>query len=438
MNCNWLFSPHKPFIFVYTAHSFIDVTVSSSLFRFERVLFMSIHVETGADRRLIVLLLGALTAIGPLTIDTYLPAFTAIAVDLHTDVATVGLSMSSYFVGIAVGQLIYGPVLDVMGRKPPLIFGLLLFGAAALGCALSGSVQWLIGLRLVLALGACVGMVAARAVVRDLFPQNETARIFSLLMLVMGLAPIVAPTLGGIIVATLGWRYIFALLAVVAVLLLAGVWRILPTLAGHGRREALHPYRAVRDYGAVLATPGFAAGMLTGSFHVAGLFAYLTASPLVFMDLLGMSGPRYGWAMGCNALALVVGSQVNARLLKSFSLKGVLWGSNLLQLAASALFVLAVSFGSASFWMVLTFAAVYMFCLGFLLPDITALIMAPFGREKAGSASALLGAFQMMAGALAAALVSWGYDGTVAVMAVGMPLCALGSVVLLWRERCLA
>jgi len=396
---------------------------------------MSTHVKTRAERLLIILLLGALTAIGPLTIDTYLPAFTAIAADLHTDVATVGLSMSSYFIGIAVGQLIYGPLLDVFGRKPPLIFGLLLFGVAALGCALSGSVQWLIGLRLVLALGACVGMVAARAVVRDLFPQNETARIYSLIMLVMGLAPIVAPTLGGIIVATLGWRYIFTMLALVTVLLLAGVWWILPTIAGHGRREALHPYRALRDYGAVMTTPGFASGMLIGSFQIAGLFAYLTASPLVFMDLFGMSGPRYGWTMGCNALALVVGSQVNAQLLKRFSLNSMIWSSNVLQFAASVLFVLAVTLAPVSIWVVLAFAAVYMFCLGFLLPDIAAVIMAPFGKEKAGSASALSGALQMMAGAIASASVSWGYDGTVTVMVVGMPLCALGSLMLLRRER---
>jgi len=393
------------------------------------------RISTGADRRLLILLLGALTAIGPLTIDTYLPAFTAIAADLQTDVATVGLSMSSYFIGIAVGQLVYGPVLDVMGRKQPLIFGLLLFGVAALGCALSWNVHWLIGLRLVLALGACVGMVAARAVVRDLFPLNETARIFSLLMLVMGVAPIVAPTLGGIIVATVGWRYIFVMLAVVDVLLLTGVWWILPAIAGHGRREVLYPHRALHEYRAVMATPGFVVGMLVGSFHVAGLFTYLTASPLVFMDLLGMSGFRYGLAMGCSALALVIGSQVNARLLKRFSLNNVLWCSNVLQLLASALFVVGLALVPVSFWLVLAFVVLYMFCLGFLLPDVTALIMAPFGREKAGSASALLGSFQMVAGALAAAMVSWAYDGTVAVMAVGLPVCAAGSVILLWRER---
>lgn len=393
------------------------------------------RLSTGVDRRLLVLLLGALTAIGPLTIDTYLPAFTAIAADLQTDVATVGLSMSSYFIGIAFGQLVYGPVLDVMGRKQPLMFGLLLFGVAALGCALSWNVHWLIGLRLVLALGACVGMVAARAVVRDLFPLTETARIFSLLMLVMGLAPIVAPTLGGIIVASVGWRYIFVMLAAVDVLLLAGVWWILPVIAGHGRREALRPHRALREYRAVMATPGFVTGMLIGSFNVAGLFAYLTASPLVFMDMFGMSGPRFGWTMGCNALALVVGSQVNARLLKRFPLGNVLWGGNLLQVVVSAIFVLGLLVSPASFWMVLVFAALYMFCLGFLLPDVTALIMAPFGREQAGTASALLGSFQMVGGAVAAALVSWAYDGTIVVMVVGMPVCAVGSVILLWGER---
>ncbi|MGE4543199.1 MAG: multidrug effflux MFS transporter [Pedobacter sp.] len=396
---------------------------------------MSTQTETRHNLRLIILLLGALTAIGPLTIDTYLPAFTAIAADLHTDVATVGWSMSSYFIGIAFGQLVYGPLLDVFGRKSPLVFGLVLYGAASLGCALSSNVQWLIGLRLVLALGACVGMVAARAVVRDLFPLNETARVFSTLMLVMGLAPIVAPTLGGVIVASLGWRYIFILLGAVAVLMLVGVWWILPSLAGHGRREALHPRRALRDYLAVLAVPGFTLRMLTGSFHIAGLFAYLTASPLIFMDIFGMSGPRYGWTMGCNALALIVGSQVNARCLKHFSLSGVLWGSNLCQLAASALFVLGVTFAPVNLWMVLAFSAVYLFCLGFLLPDITALIMHPFAREQAGSASALLGSVQMLAGAVAAAMVSGGYDGTVAVMTISMPVCALASVGLLWRER---
>lgn len=394
-----------------------------------------ISPNPGKDHRLIIVLLGALTAIGPLTIDTYLPAFTAIAADLNTDVATVGLSMSSYFIGIAAGQLIYGPLLDVMGRKKPLIFGLLLYAAASAGCALSANVATLIGLRLVLALGACAGMVAARAVVRDLFPLNETARVFSLLMLVMGLAPIIAPTLGGIIVASLGWRYIFYLLAAVAALMLAGVWWILPSIAGHGRHEALRPRRALKEYGAVLAVPGFTPRMLTGSFHIAGLFAYLTASPLVFMELFGMSGPRYGWTMGCNALALVVGSQVNARLLRHFSLPGMLWSSNLLQLSASALFVLGATLVPVSLWMVLTFSALYLFCLGFLLPDITALIMEPFDRERAGSASALLGSVQMLAGAVAAALVSWGYDGTIAVMAIGMPVCALASVGLLWGER---
>jgi DHA1 family bicyclomycin/chloramphenicol resistance-like MFS transporter len=392
-------------------------------------------IEHRTDLRLIVVLLGALTAIGPLSIDTYLPAFTAIAADLHTDVATVGLSMSSYFIGIAAGQLIYGPLLDVFGRKGPLVFGLLLYGAASLGCALSWNVEWLIGLRLILALGACAGMVAARAVVRDLFPLQETARVFSSLMLVMGLAPIVAPTLGGIIVSSLGWRYIFILLGAVAVLMLGGVWWFLPAISGHGRREALHPHRALRDYLAVLAVPGFTWRMLVGSFHVAGLFAYLTASPLVFMDMFGMSGPRYGWTMGCNAMALVIGSQVNARLLKRFSLSGVLWSGNLLQLAVSALFVVGLLLGPVALWTVLAFAALYLFCLGFLLPDVTALIMEPFERDQAGSASALLGALQMMAGALAAALVSWGYDGTIAVMAAGMAVCALASAALLWWGR---
>jgi DHA1 family bicyclomycin/chloramphenicol resistance-like MFS transporter len=188
-------------------------------------------------------------------------------------------------------------------------------------------------------------------------------------------------------------------------------------------------------YLAVLAVPGVTPRMLTGCFHIAGLFAYLTASPLVFMELFGMSGPRYGWTMGANALALIVGSQVNARFLKHFSLRKVLWGANLLQVAVSILFVLTAALAPVSLWMVLAFAASYMFCLGFLLPDITALIMEPFAREQAGSASALLGSLQMAASAVAAGLVSWGYNGTIAVMAIGMPLCALAGMGMLWGER---
>ena len=156
-----------------------------------------------------IVLLGLLSAIGPFSIDMYLPGFPAIAADLHTTVAHVTLSLSSFFIGISFGQFLYGPLLDRFGRKKPLYFGLTAYLLASAGCALATSANALILLRLLQALGACVGIVASRAMVRDLFPVKDNAKIFSLLMLVVGVSPIIAPTLGGYIAATIGWQYIF-------------------------------------------------------------------------------------------------------------------------------------------------------------------------------------------------------------------------------------
>src|SRR4051812_14337774 len=176
----------------------------------------------------LILILGSLTALGPFSIDMYLPAFKSIAKYLHTSTDQVALSLSSFFIGISAGQLLYGPLLDRFGRKRPLYFGLALYVIASLGCALAKSADALIVLRLFEALGGCVGMVASRAMVRDIFPVEENAKIFSLLMLVVGVSPIIAPTLGGYITATIGWKYVFVVLTAMGVLILAGVYFFLP------------------------------------------------------------------------------------------------------------------------------------------------------------------------------------------------------------------
>src|SRR6187397_507380 len=176
----------------------------------------------------LILILGFLTAIGPLSIDMYLPAFPAIAKSLNTSVARVTLSLSSFFIGISVGQLLYGPLLERFGRKKPLYIGLCIYLLASIGCALAASVNALIVLRLFQALGGCVGMVAARAMVRDLFEVKENAKIFSTLMLVVAVSPIIAPTLGGYITSLLGWRYVFVMLILVNLFILAGIYFLLP------------------------------------------------------------------------------------------------------------------------------------------------------------------------------------------------------------------
>src|SRR4051812_37260316 len=176
----------------------------------------------------LILILGLLTAIGPLSIDMYLPAFPDIAKSLHTSVAQVMLSLSSFFIGISVGQLVYGPLLERLGRKKPMYAGLCIYLLASVGCAMATSVDALILFRLLQALGGCAGMVAARAIVRDLFEAKETARVFSTLMLVVAISPIIAPTAGGYVTSVFGWRYVFAVLIAISLVILAGIYFLLP------------------------------------------------------------------------------------------------------------------------------------------------------------------------------------------------------------------
>jgi len=183
---------------------------------------------TGKKKFLLILALGMITAIGPFSIDMYLPAFTSIAADLHTTVARVSLSLSSFFIGISVGQFIYGPLLDRFGRKKPLYIGVSIYLVSSGLCAMAGSADTLIALRFLQALGGCAGMVASRAMVRDLFDVEDNAKVFSMLMLVVGVSPIIAPTLGGYITAAFGWHAVFVMLTMMAAIILAAVHFILP------------------------------------------------------------------------------------------------------------------------------------------------------------------------------------------------------------------
>ena len=206
---------------------------------------------------LIMFVLGALAAIGPFTPDMYLPGFPSIARTLHTDIPHVGFSLTSYFLGFFAGQLAFGPVLDRYGRKKPIVLSLILYILAALGCALAASIHQLIGLRMLLAVGGCVGMVGSRAVVRDLFSGSEIARSLSLLMMIYGVAPIIAPTMGGIVVTLLGWRFIFVSLALIALFVLVAVQCVLGETRGKDFSVSLRPASIVQEYVTVLKSREF-------------------------------------------------------------------------------------------------------------------------------------------------------------------------------------
>ena len=370
------------------------------------------------NKNRIIVILGILMAIGPFSVDTYLPGFPEIAKGLGTDISLVGLSLTSYFVGIAIGQLGYGPLADRFGRRKPLLWGLTIYLLASIGCIFAPTIYWLIGLRFLMALGACSGMVTSRAVVRDLFPVHEIAKVFSMLTLVMGIAPIIAPTIGGIIVTFFGWRYIFVLLTLIAAVILFTVYKYLPESRGKDHSVSLHPVKILEGYLLLFKNKTFLVFAIASGCASASLFSYISASPFVYMDLFGIRESVFGWIYGLNAFALISASQFNRFWLDKKSSRQITVRTLSLQLLSAVFIIISLTAGLFYiFIMVLVF--IYLFWLGFLNPNTNALALEPFSKN-AGSASALLGSFQMVFGATASALVSIFFNGTAMPMAVLM------------------
>ncbi len=378
------------------------------------------------QHNILILVLGSLTAIGPFSIDMYLPGFPAIARDLHTDISHVALSLTSYFIGISLGQLVYGPLLDRYGRKKPVIVGLLIYVVAAIGCGLAPTLDWLVAMRFVLAAGSCVGIVAARAIVRDLFPSSEVARIFSTLMLVLGVSPIIAPTVGAYVAAAYSWRWIFAILAAIAVCILAAVIRFLPESRPGDNSISLHPMQIVLEYAGVAKERTFIAYGFASAAASGGLFAYISDAPFVFMTLFGFNERQFGWLFGLSACGVIGASQLNRFVLKTRSSREVSIIAVVGQSIVTALLVAAVVAGVPPLGIIILIVG-YLVGLGFLSPNTTAIAIEPFTRNT-GTASALMGSMQMAAGALCSALVSYFHNGTAMPMAVLLLLSSLVSL----------
>jgi len=374
----------------------------------------------------IIALLGALIGITPFSIDMYLPGFPAIANDLQAEISQVTLSLTSFFIGVAVGQLFFGPLSDRYGRKTPLLFGLSLYVVASIGCVFARSVNALIVLRVFQAIGGCAGMVISRAMVRDMFSGSEIAKVFSLLMLVMGVAPVLAPTVGGFVTTTLGWRFIFVVLTLIGFSLLVIAFRVLPETRQADPSKSLHPLQVLRDYFSVLREPRFATYALTGSLASAGLFAYIAGSPFVFMKLFGISEQHYGWIFGMNALGLITASQVNRVLLRKRTSAEIILRASTLQCTLGLLLAVSTRMHLITFGGTFLFILGFMMMQGFVFPNASALAIEPFTRN-AGSASALLGGLQMAFGAVASALVSYFHNNTALPMAGVMAVCGLVS-----------
>lgn len=378
----------------------------------------------------LLLILGALTAFGPLAIDFYLPSFPALAQAFATDVEQIQLSLAAYFIGMAIGQLVYGPLADRFGRRLPLLFGVLLFTLASLACALAGSLEQLVAARFVQALGGCAGMVVSRAVVRDLCDPLAAAKTYSQLMLVMGLAPILAPVAGGLLLNLFGWQSIFLSLALFGALSgLAVALRLPETLAADLPRLPLAG--SAQRYVRLFRDREFLLFSLSGGVALAGMFAYVAGSPFIFIQLYGVPAEHYGWLFGSNAAGFILVAQLNARLLgrrgPGFWLRRMVW----LHAGSGMVLLLVALAHPAALWPLLLPLFVYVASLGAILPNASACAMAGQGQQ-AGSASALMGSLQFSLAALASTLVGALHDGSATPMAQVITLCGLGAAVLGW------
>lgn len=385
-------------------------------------------------RALLILILGLLAAIGPFSIDMYLPGFPAIASNLNTTVDYVAYSLSSFFIGICVGQLLCGPLLDRFGRKTPLCIGLVLYIVASIGCSLSKTVEVLIAFRFLQALGGCVGMVAPNAIVRDVFPIEENAKVFSLLILILGVSPILAPTIGSYIISSFGWPVVFLVLAVVATLILLAVIFWLAESKKPDPTFSLLPRPIITGFVNVLKEPQFYTYAFAGATASAGLFAYLAGSPFVFMELYGVSEKQYGLIFSIIAAGLITSSQLNNLILKKYTSAQIIRVVLFTQSVIGLILATGIALGLSGFYSSIFLMFLFLSCQGFTFPNSAALAMAPFSKG-AGSASALMGALQMGCGAVASALVGLFFNRTAVPMVAIMAGCSLLGLTILLLGR---
>lgn len=376
-----------------------------------------------ADRRRWILILGALTALGPLAIDAYLPSLPAIQRALATTSGAVELTLSAYFLGLAGGQLLWGPIADRLGRKTPLTIGLALYTLGSLAAAASPRIELLIAARALQAIGGSAGVVVVRAIVRDRWAGREGARMMSWIVLVMGAAPILAPTLGGLLLAVSSWRVIFVVLACAGLVALFAVWRFLPETQAVARPEPMRDAvsRVVRDR-------RFVAYGLAASFSNAGMFAYIAGSPFVYIEMLHLSPSAYAVIFGANAAGYVAASQLNRRLLALRDHTTIALVASLVTAAIGAALVALSWTGNVGLLSLGALVLAYVASLGFAGANATAAALEE-QAARAGLASAFLGSTQFTIASLASAAVGVLADGTARPMTSLMLACASLAVI---------
>jgi DHA1 family bicyclomycin/chloramphenicol resistance-like MFS transporter len=371
-----------------------------------------------------LLLIGAMSALGPFSIDMYLPGFPGIEREFGE--GGVERTMATYLLGIALGQLVYGPVSDRFGRKPPLYLGLTLYIVGAVGCALASNMSMLMLTRVVQAIGACAPLVIGRAVVRDRCEPHEAARAYSTLMLIVSLGPIIAPTLGGWVITISDWRAVFVFQALGGIALIIAMHTMLTESRDPAHVEPLRLRSVLAGYGRLFASRRFIGYSLVGGFGMAGLFSFVTGSPIVMSQVYGLTPQQFGWMIGLNGIAFITASQLNIQALHTSTPGQVLARAVWLPLVFTAALTVASYAMSLPLWVVIVLQFCFFISVGRANPNVAALALAPYARE-AGAASALMGALQSGLGMIAGVMISVFSNGTLLRLSTVMMVCALLS-----------
>jgi len=378
-----------------------------------------------------ILILGSLATVSPFSIDMYLPGFPRIATDLNTTIDKVQLSLTGYLIGICIGQVLYGPLLDRFGRKTPLYAGLVIYILASIGCAMTSSVEALVVMRFFQAIGGCVGLVSSQALVSDLFTKDKRAEVFSMITLVIAVSPMIAPTVGGYVTAAFGWNWVFIILAGIVLLIIGAIYFFLPAGKMPDPSVSLKPQAVIGSFLTVLRQPQFLIYTLAGGLATAAPFAYIAGSSDVFMNIYKVSEQQYGWIFAFLAFAMIGSTQLNHFLLKKYNSEQIIKTTLLYQSVVGTLLVMGVYFNWYNLYTLIGMMFIFLTGQGLTGPNTSALSLAPF-KKHTGSASALMGSWRMGAGAIISIIVSVLHNNTAIPMVAMMAACSLVSLVILF------
>ena len=372
------------------------------------------------------IVLGLLAAVGPFAIDMYLPALPSIATEFKASDAAVQGSLIAFFIAIAFGQIIYGPVSDSYGRRAPLYFGMVLYSIGAIGCSLAPSIEWLIVARFVQGIGACAGITIPRAIVRDLYTGADAAKLMSLIMLVFSAAPILAPLFGSMVIALSSWRVIFDLVALVGVLGVAITFFVLDETRPAEKRVPMNLASVARGYLELIRDRAYLGVVFVGGFGMAGLFSFLAGSSFVYIDHFGLTPTQFSLAFSVNAISFIGSAQSTSLLARLFGLKRVVRGSATLFVLATGILFAATLAGLDNVYALIAMLLVSFGAMGPLGPATAVMALDSHGT-RAGTASALLGTLQLFVGMAVVSITGMVSDGTVLPLVSAIFACALAA-----------